>query len=316
MENSNLIIRIPEPCHEDWNKMQPDDKGKFCGSCCKSVVDFSNKTDEEIRTILIEYKDQKVCGHFKKSQIDRPLNIRLNFNDLPKNVSTTKAFAIALFLVFGSILFSCTDHSGKTVGELKIENTEQRLTGAIVAPPIEKMLKGEAMMVPDSLANTISVPEEIYANGGICVHEMPLIPDSLMKGDIVQIQKDSLPITAIIIPHAKDTSLIQKTDSSFKEKTTKIGEQIISHKQNALNIFPNPSTGEFTVKYDVLKRADVTLNIMDINGKIIRTLSNVTNQYEGKYQIPVNANDLPNGIYIVNLINNGERFSGKVIIEK
>ena len=46
MKDQNIIIRIPEPCHEDWNKMTPDTNGKFCGSCQKSVFDFSNKTDK------------------------------------------------------------------------------------------------------------------------------------------------------------------------------------------------------------------------------------------------------------------------------
>ncbi|MBC7695177.1 MAG: hypothetical protein H7141_06995 [Burkholderiales bacterium] len=91
MKTPNLIVRIPEPCHEDWNKMQPDAKGKFCNSCSKAVFDFSTKTDQEIKQILIEYKDQKVCGHFKKSQVNRPLNIKVNFNNLPKNISFSKA---------------------------------------------------------------------------------------------------------------------------------------------------------------------------------------------------------------------------------
>ena len=315
MENSNLIIRIPEPCHEDWNKMQPDDKGKFCGSCCKSVIDFSNKTDNEIRNILIEYKDQKVCGHFKKTQIDRPLNIRINFKELPKNVSVTKAFAIALFLVFGSILFSCTNHNNETVGKMEIVNTEQEhMVGAMVAPPIE-MLKGDTMMVQDTLSTT-SITTEMYANGGICIHEMPLIPDSLFIEQIMSPVEDSLRGETTIVALPKDTIPTQIVDTTFAEKTLKIPELILENKQNTLSIFPNPGNGEFTIKYDVLKRADVSLNIMDINGKLIRTLSNVTNQYEGKYQIPVNVNDLPNGIYIVNLINNGEKFSGKLIIEK
>ena len=57
MKISNLIIRIPEPCHEDWNAMQPDAKGKFCGSCNKAVFDFSNKTDNEIKEVFINSLD-------------------------------------------------------------------------------------------------------------------------------------------------------------------------------------------------------------------------------------------------------------------
>jgi hypothetical protein len=69
MKTSNIIVRIPEPCHEDWNKMEPDSKGKFCNSCSKAVFDFSTKTDVEIKDILLEYKDQKVCGHFKNRKL-------------------------------------------------------------------------------------------------------------------------------------------------------------------------------------------------------------------------------------------------------
>ncbi|MDO5856927.1 hypothetical protein Q2490_06465 [Myroides odoratimimus] len=34
-------IEIPEPCHEDWDKMAPQDKGRHCAVCDKVVVDFS-----------------------------------------------------------------------------------------------------------------------------------------------------------------------------------------------------------------------------------------------------------------------------------
>lgn len=133
MKPADFIVRIPEPCHEDWNKMQPDAKGKFCSSCSKSVFDFSDKTDAEIKTILIEHKDQKVCGHFKKTQIDRPLNIVLDPANLPKNISITKTFAIALFLVFGSLLFSCKDEKGN---ELKTNpGIPEMLLGTIEPPP-------------------------------------------------------------------------------------------------------------------------------------------------------------------------------------
>ncbi|MBA3683572.1 MAG: T9SS type A sorting domain-containing protein [Bacteroidetes bacterium] len=34
------------------------------------------------------------------------------------------------------------------------------------------------------------------------------------------------------------------------------------------------------------------------------------------YNIPVNLNHLPNGIYIVRMINDGKKFTEKLIIEK
>lgn len=68
-----MKVQIPEPCHEDWNKMNPKEKGRFCGSCEKIVVDFSQMTDIEIVGYFKEYKSEKTCGHFKKSQIDRKL---------------------------------------------------------------------------------------------------------------------------------------------------------------------------------------------------------------------------------------------------
>ncbi|MFY0644715.1 MAG: hypothetical protein JXR19_09650 [Bacteroidia bacterium] len=41
-------IAITTPCHEDWDKMNASEKGKFCDSCSKEVHDVSTKTDLEI----------------------------------------------------------------------------------------------------------------------------------------------------------------------------------------------------------------------------------------------------------------------------
>ena len=41
-------INIPEPCHEDWAQMTSTEKGKFCDSCAKEVIDFTNKSDEQL----------------------------------------------------------------------------------------------------------------------------------------------------------------------------------------------------------------------------------------------------------------------------
>ncbi len=65
-----IYIQIPEPCHEDWNKMTPVDQGKYCQSCCKEVVDFSVMTDQEIISFISKPRG-KTCGNFAGDQLNR-----------------------------------------------------------------------------------------------------------------------------------------------------------------------------------------------------------------------------------------------------
>lgn len=103
MSQSLFKITIPEPCHEDWDSMQADARGKFCGACCQSVYDFSDKTPEQIHDILREQSSKSICGYFKESQLNKPLLLQ----PLYKPATFTARFALALYLVFGSLLFSC-----------------------------------------------------------------------------------------------------------------------------------------------------------------------------------------------------------------
>lgn len=60
-------IEIPEPCHEDWNLMTPQDKGRHCAVCDKVVVDFSKASKKEI--IAIIKKEGKICGRIPRQYI-------------------------------------------------------------------------------------------------------------------------------------------------------------------------------------------------------------------------------------------------------
>jgi hypothetical protein len=329
MKTPNFIVRIPEPCHEDWNSMLPDEKGKFCNSCSKSVFDFSTKTDSEIKDILVEYKDQKVCGHFKKSQVNRPLSISVNLSDLPKNMSMTKAFAIALFLVFGTFLFSCTDEHGQKVGEITVNETE------LLAPPPDpnNFMAGMMMvdMPPPILDSTIEacttmtgdmvvVMNEEHVDGGITFMEIPDENNQVM---------DSVNLEEVVIVDYLEPLIEQDMISGRVMSTTGLisvcvfpPDSIVDesyktiNKTSELNIYPNPSNGEFTIKYLVKKRTNVLLEIYDMKGILIKTVVDVSNQYEGNYHIPVNLSELPNGIYLVNLIKDDKKFVERLVIER
>ncbi|WP_394974215.1 carboxypeptidase-like regulatory domain-containing protein [uncultured Croceitalea sp.] len=66
-------ITIPEPCSEDWNKMSPTQKGAFCKSCAKEVIDFTNTTNRELARKIA--KGDNICGRFKPEQLNTSLPI-------------------------------------------------------------------------------------------------------------------------------------------------------------------------------------------------------------------------------------------------
>ena len=64
---------IADPCHEQWSNMQPNVDGRFCGSCQKTVVDFTMMSDQEILSWL-SGADRSVCGRFTDHQLNRDLS--------------------------------------------------------------------------------------------------------------------------------------------------------------------------------------------------------------------------------------------------
>ena len=67
-----MKITIPKPCHENWETMTPNEKGRFCSVCSKTVKDFTASTDEEI--IKHIKSDPGICGRFMEGQLGRELS--------------------------------------------------------------------------------------------------------------------------------------------------------------------------------------------------------------------------------------------------
>lgn len=82
------------------------------------------------------------------------------------------------------------------------------------------------------------------------------------------------------------------------------------------SVYPNPSAGEFIIAYDLLRRSNVNIAIYDMNGALVRVVTDTKGQYEGRYRLPVNLNELPNGIYIVSLINGDKHSTERLVITR
>ncbi len=99
-----MKITINEPCHENWNAMTPNAQGAFCKVCAKDVVDFSNKSLQQIKNFFSEERTEKVCARFKEEQLQE-----LSEDDFVSKFqywNFTKKFAAIFFMALGLTLFA------------------------------------------------------------------------------------------------------------------------------------------------------------------------------------------------------------------
>ncbi|MGO4918310.1 carboxypeptidase-like regulatory domain-containing protein [Maribacter spongiicola] len=65
---STLTIDVKKPCKEKFTNFSKTEKGGFCQSCEKEVVDFTKLSDSEMISYITS-TNKKNCGMFKPSQL-------------------------------------------------------------------------------------------------------------------------------------------------------------------------------------------------------------------------------------------------------
>jgi len=378
-----FAISIPKPCHEDWNKMTPDAKGAFCGSCQKSVYDFSKKSDEEIIAVFEKEEKGKVCGRFTPSQLSRPV---VSFGEMNSTSRLTK-FLYALLLVFGSTLFIGGDAFGQNVkGEVKMGKMTMRpivtkseieeipaIKDTVIEEKIETRIKcglsvrGKRdlelmqlvqIMVIETPPPTI-VEEQINIKTGEVVFEEPIMlsgdtiftelpiqegidtiavenhliidtveliePDPMLYiaggiSYIEVIESEPLQIVETLVDTIEITNVPETTltpiEDTTEDKLPKVIEAVILPTELEVRVSPNPSSGQITLTYTLESAMAVKIELFDITGKMVKTLSNEGKQYAGKYNVSYNISDLPNGIYMATLTTEENKVTSKIILTR
>lgn len=106
----NFKINIPEHCNENWNKMTPDETGRFCVVCNKSVIDFTSKLPHEIQRFFSKNQNRTICGRFKNSQLDT-VSVKIP-SILYPNTNYHKTFLLVLSLFMGNNMHSQSSLEG------------------------------------------------------------------------------------------------------------------------------------------------------------------------------------------------------------
>lgn len=158
-------LSIPTPCNENWDNMTPVEKGRFCGSCQKQVVDFSKMSDREVAMFFKKPSTGSVCGRFMEEQLNRDIEIP------KKRIPWIKyffQFALPAFLISAR---------ASAQGKVKVKNnsiqSEQvscsRTLGKIVPTTIERrQTVGDTVIQPikEDTAKSIAVTGKVQDETG------------------------------------------------------------------------------------------------------------------------------------------------------
>lgn len=90
---------------------------------------------------------------------------------------------------------------------------------------------------------------------------------------------------------------------------------LVAQNENSLRIIPNPVKSEATINFIVFEKDIYTISVFDMKGNKIETLVE-KELAPSSYKFPLNAGDLSNGVYIINLKSGSSQNTQKIIISR
>ncbi len=82
---------------------------------------------------------------------------------------------------------------------------------------------------------------------------------------------------------------------------------------NSLNIYPNPSTGVFTIDLNTPATNDLSVVVTNITGEMVFT--SYVGKANGSVQIPVDLHNAASGMYMVKIVSEGNNITRTIVVE-
>jgi len=321
--SKNIQLSIPTPCHEEWDKMTLVDKGKFCGSCQKKVVDFSVMSDGQIAQFFKKPSTGSVCGRFMTDQLDREIEIP------KKRIPWVKYFFSILLPAF-----------------FMTKASSQKLLGKVAALPNRDTMR---VNVNEELRTLgMILPKEIKPVMGdtICQAEKVIIKKDKIEGSVVNERGEPIPFASISssVPGkgiaADSTGLFEFSKKllgndftilvssvGYESKTILLTNNLFDESTNVVIVLKEVELlGEVKVKSEVFtkglvcKVGGVSIQRISKKEKRAEDLNKQNSKAIKVYPNPVSAGsalsirryDLPDGYYTFQLLN----LSGQLVQQK
>lgn len=151
-------IEIPEPCHADWDKMRPEERGRFCFDCRKKVHDLSAMTETEAERFVDASANDDICVSYRHDE-DGGIVFRPAAPIVPISRLRRRSAAVAVATAgLAATLAACTPHGeGPKIHETETVTVSFQVSNIViphqseqpVPPPVEPPVLEEEPCDPE-----------------------------------------------------------------------------------------------------------------------------------------------------------------------
>jgi hypothetical protein len=308
-----FTLSIPQPCHENWEAMTLQEKGRFCGACQKTVVDFSTMSDRQLAEFF-KKPTGSVCGRFSKEQLGREIETPRKRLPWIKHF-----FTIALPAFLWSVKGNAQGEVklGRRLGEVSVCKNEPDTVIKPTAQPAEQRII-EGRVVDENGAGIVSATVMFKGTQVVTSANeegyFKLVGTNLKAKEIVISSVGFRSVTVSLTDSSYQRVLMQRLEMEL------MGELVIVAKPKAKNIplvkspkrdaalsrfsvYPNPATAGTAMSIGIhqLEKGTYDLTILSGNGKVVQRQAAIVEETKTPWVLKLAA--IPAGPYFLRLTN-------------
>lgn len=172
-----------------------------------------------------------------------------------------------------------------------------------------EMIEGEM----DSLLNEIELEESIDGEGTrVIIKEIHMEDEERESGTNEVKREMRLHKTVDVDSEGEDFTVVIVSKEIDENSTTRT--QVNRMQMNApISVYPNPNNGTFTIAFQQVERAKTSVEVLDVQGKVI--FKEKLGSFSGEYKKELDLKSHGAGLYLVKVQQGDEMSSLKVVVE-
>ena len=105
------------------------------------------------------------------------------------------------------------------------------------------------------------------------------------------------------------------SDEDEEEETSSIEQLIVPERFEIVNAYPNPFNPQIQIEFALPYASIIHINAYNVTGALVEKITTDYMSY-GFHAIKWNANDLPSGLYFIQILSERESILSKVVLLK